>query len=82
MAASATAQEMYATDGGMGTLGIERLPGGLHCDTSLCYGHLAVSVARRLDIVVFSPPEMRIHCQFRTMGSQDRASSPSKPPQL
>lgn len=42
---------MYV-DSSMGTLGIEHLPGGLYCDTSLCYGHLAMSVAWRMNCFI------------------------------
>lgn len=73
MAASVTTQEMYAMDTSMGTLGIERLSGGLYCDMSLCYGHLAMSLDWRPNCppTPTLPSQMRVHCQSRTMGCSE-----------
>lgn len=73
MTASVTTLEMYAMDSSMGTLGTECLSGGLYCDMSLCYGHRGPVG----DIV--PPPQMRIYCQFTTMGCRTGLLPPATP---
>lgn len=68
-------------DSSMGTLGVERLPGRLFCDMSLCYGHLAMSVACRINCFFLFPSDENT-LSVHNNGLQDWGFSSQQPLQL